>query len=210
MSTSVDCYSALCGLAIPALLYLVSGSVYRLYFHRTSHIPGPKLAALTYFYQAYYDVFPYSGQWIFQQIRLHKQYGPIVRVGPDEVHIDDPEFYTEFSGDSATKKRNKSKLFYWFVGAGGLIDSSSFATLPAEHHQIRRKALEPFFRVEMVRKLESKIVLHVEKMKSRLLKDAKGGQSVDLIPLMSAMTLGTCFHAGAGKASKSRGISQAY
>lgn len=196
MAPWADYCDAFCIASLSALAYIASGSIYRLYFHRTSHIPGPKLAALTYFYQAYYDLFPHSGQWIFQQIRLHEKYGPIVRVGPDEVHIDDPEFYKEFSGNTTTQKRDKSKLFYWFVGAGDLIDSSSFATLPAEHHQVRRNALEGFFRPDMVRQVEGRIAVHVEKMKARLVSDARGGQSVDLIPLMSALTLGMYLYAG--------------
>lgn len=199
MPPSIDVCNALCIVLVSALFYVLSGCIYRLYFHRISHIPGPKLAAITYFYQAYYDIFPYQGQWIFQQIRLHQQYGPVVRVGPDELHIDDPEFYTEFSGNGTSKKRDKSKLYYWFVGADDLIDSSSFATLDAEHHQMRRKALGGFFGVDMVRKLEDRIRIHVETMTERLLKDAKDDRAVDLIPLSSALTLGVCFF---GKAER--------
>ena len=95
--------------------YLAILSIYRLFFHRISHIPGPKLAALTYYYQAYYDVYPHKGKWLFHQMSLHEKYGPIMRVGPDEIHIADPDFYAEFAG-SATKRRDKSPLWYWFAG----------------------------------------------------------------------------------------------
>lgn len=179
------------------VFYILSLATHRLFFHRLSHIPGPKLAALTYLYQAYYDLFPHTGQWIFKQGRLHTAYGPIVRVGPDEVHIDDPEFYTEFSGNETTKKRDKSKLWYWFVGAGDLIDSSSFATLGAAHHGLRRKALEGFFRENMVSGLEGRIRVHVDKMRERLSRDSRGGRAIDLIPLLSATTLGRLLNSAA-------------
>jgi hypothetical protein len=35
-------------MAVAALAYTAALAVYRIYFHPISHIPGPKLAALTY------------------------------------------------------------------------------------------------------------------------------------------------------------------
>lgn len=49
----------------------------RLYFHPLSHIPGPRLAALTWWYEFYFDVVQ-PGQYVFQIQELHKQYGKIV------------------------------------------------------------------------------------------------------------------------------------
>lgn len=91
-----DSITKLSYVATTALLaYILLLAIYRLYFHRTSHIPGPKLAALTYLYQTYYDVCPYQGRWLWQCEALHKRYGPIIRVGPDEIHINDPAYYDE-------------------------------------------------------------------------------------------------------------------
>jgi hypothetical protein len=48
--------------------------LYRLYFHPLSHIPGPKLAALTFLYQTYYSLV--NGSRFYAQIgKLHKIYG---------------------------------------------------------------------------------------------------------------------------------------
>jgi hypothetical protein len=62
--------------AIAALLSLLTvvGALRRLYFHPLAHIPGPKLAALTWWYEFYYDVVQ-QGRYIFKIQELHRQYG---------------------------------------------------------------------------------------------------------------------------------------
>jgi hypothetical protein len=61
-------------LVIGAIAYIVGGAVYRLCFSPIAGFPGPKLAALTYWYEFYYDVIK-DGQYIFKIEELHKEYG---------------------------------------------------------------------------------------------------------------------------------------
>lgn len=74
------------------LLHSLWLGVWRLYFSPISHIPGPKLAALTWAYEFYYDIV-LGGQYTFKIIELHKKYGPIIRINPQEIHVGDPDFY---------------------------------------------------------------------------------------------------------------------
>lgn len=48
-------YSFLCVLAITLLYQVIAGAIYRLYYSPISHIPGPKIAALT-FWQVQYPL----------------------------------------------------------------------------------------------------------------------------------------------------------
>lgn len=57
-------------------LYLITRSMYRLYFSPLSHIPGPRLAALTRWYEAYYEIV-LNGQYSFHIDELHDKYGNI-------------------------------------------------------------------------------------------------------------------------------------
>lgn len=56
------------------LAYSVSISIYRLFFHPLARFPGPKLGALTRWYEFYYEIVR-KGQMTFQIQKLHAQYG---------------------------------------------------------------------------------------------------------------------------------------
>lgn len=55
-------------------LYLLLLGVYRLFITPYAKFPGPKLAALTYWYEFYYDVWK-EGQYTWKIRDLHRKYG---------------------------------------------------------------------------------------------------------------------------------------
>lgn len=64
-------FAALC---LATLLVLIDLSIRRLYFHPLAKFPGPKLAALTIWYEFYYDGLK-RGKYIFEIKRMHEKYG---------------------------------------------------------------------------------------------------------------------------------------
>lgn len=56
------------------LWYLAVLAIYRLYFSPLAKFPGPKLAALTRWYEFYYEVI-HNGQFLFHTRHLHERYG---------------------------------------------------------------------------------------------------------------------------------------
>lgn len=60
--------------ALSFLFYLISLAIYRLFFHPLAQFPGPKLAAITRYYEAYYDVWK-NGRYIFKIGEMHQKYG---------------------------------------------------------------------------------------------------------------------------------------
>ena len=56
------------------IAYLAGLAIYRLYFHPLAKFPGPKLAALTKYYEMYYEV-ALRGQFTFHFKELHEKYG---------------------------------------------------------------------------------------------------------------------------------------
>lgn len=61
--------------------YLLSVSVYRLWFSPIAHFPGPRLAALTVLYEFYWEAIC-CGQFTFHIGELHKKYGAALFMIP--------------------------------------------------------------------------------------------------------------------------------
>jgi hypothetical protein len=65
-------------LGILALLSLavwtIYGVIYRLYLSPIAKFPGPKLAALTLWYEFYYNIV-LNGQYVFEIKKMHEKYG---------------------------------------------------------------------------------------------------------------------------------------
>jgi hypothetical protein len=68
------------------LAYLIGLAFYRLYLSPLAQLPGPKLAALSQWYEFYYDVV-FPGQFFFQIQRMHKKYGILMKIPFLEGHI---------------------------------------------------------------------------------------------------------------------------
>lgn len=54
--------------------YYVAVGLYRLFLSPLAKFPGPKLAALTLWYEYYYDIIQ-PGQYLWKVEEMHKKYG---------------------------------------------------------------------------------------------------------------------------------------
>ncbi|KAK8070780.1 Cytochrome P450 [Apiospora hydei] len=97
-------------LLVPAATYLAV-IFYRLTFDPLARFPGPKIAACTGLYEAYYQCFKEGGGRYWVEVeKMHRQYGPIVRINPREVHISDSQWNDVYKYSS---KASKPKWFYF-------------------------------------------------------------------------------------------------
>lgn len=90
-------------LAFLLVIFTAYGVIYRLYLSPVASVPGPRLAALNVWYELYYDVIK-GGKYTWKIEQMHEQYGPIVRINPFEVHINDPDFYAEVYVNASRRK----------------------------------------------------------------------------------------------------------
>ena len=61
-----------------ACFYIVYGAIYRIFYSPIARFPGPRLAALTFWYEFYYDVVC-KGRYSWKIQGLHKEYGKLTR-----------------------------------------------------------------------------------------------------------------------------------
>ena len=142
-------------LSFIVLTYLLCS---RLLFSPLSRIPGPKLAALTTWYEIYYDIWQ-PGQYVWKIKEMHERFGPIVRVAPNEIHVSDPQFLDEIYAGAS---RNREK--YDFQLRTLPVPLSMGASRQHDLHRKRREALNPFFSKRSVMHLESMIHAKVQQL----------------------------------------------
>ncbi|KAK4695743.1 hypothetical protein P7C71_g2073, partial [Lecanoromycetidae sp. Uapishka_2] len=140
------------------IIYVIGLCSYRMYFDSLSHIPGPKLAAASLWYEFYYDVVV-KGQYTYKIRELHEKYGPVIRISPYEVHINDPEYIDTVYPGSASR----TMKYGWSMKMFGLR-SSFIVTESHELHRIRRGALANYFSKSNLLKMEPGVQSQVDKL----------------------------------------------
>ena len=187
------CTSALC---------FTGFAFYRLFLHPLAKFPGPKLAALTRYYEAYYDVMR-NGQYTFKIAELHKEYGivtdvssilyfpfsttclqhhqgPIVRISPYELHVSDSSFYEKlYRQDGRWNKYN------WSYDAFG-APSSAICTTDHGLHKRRRAPLNTYFSKVNVANRQAVILNRVQKLQARIDGFAASKSALNLGAALSA------------------------
>ncbi|KAK6863881.1 cytochrome P450 [Apiospora arundinis] len=96
-------------------------------WYRLRHIPGPFLASFSYLWLA--KVTRSTRQWhIYRE--LPKQYGSLVRVGPNEISTDDPEIIRKVSGVRSPYGKDA-----WYMGSRfNPFEDTMFTTLDTAAH----------------------------------------------------------------------------
>lgn len=167
-----DLVAALITTLFAYTLYIV---VSRIFLSPLRHIPGPRLAALTSWYEFYYDAIQ-QGKFVWKIKDLHSQYGsifltilrgsnvlmvllegPIVRITPWEIHINDVEFLDDIYAPSF-RRRDK----YAHQTRTLPVPLSLGGTVSHDLHRKRREALNPFFSKKSVQSLGPMIAEKVE------------------------------------------------
>lgn len=173
-------------MAVAAILTLLLGALlssclYRLYFHPLSRVPGPKLAACTSLWLAYHT---YIGDECTVVFTLHKKYGPVLRVAPNDVDIANGDaidpIYINRGGFPKTAVYSKFD-----------IDGHKtiFSTLTLPERASRAKAVAPLFSTASIRNSQDSLLQVVDDFVERLRSGAKSGQPVNVLQLGRALAI---------------------
>ena len=140
--------------ALFVIIRTLFGAVNRLYFSPIAGFPGPRVAALTFWNEFYYDVW-LGGRYSWKILDYHKKYGPIVRINPFEIHINDPWFYDQLYVSSSKGKTDK---WEWSMRMFGQVDNSAFNTLHHDKHRLRRGPWNPYFSKQSVYQAQTSLI----------------------------------------------------
>lgn len=141
-------------------------------FHPLSRFPGPKIAAASYLYEAYYDWW-LLGRYGKVIARMHEQYGPIIRINPDELHCSDPAFTDEiYAGPGRVRDKWQHQLN---TGGAGPVSVTGFSTVNHELHRLRKGALSKFFSRQQMLKLEGEVHDFAHMTVTKMMKSAGKG-----------------------------------
>lgn len=108
--------------------------------------------------------------------------GPIVRITPTELHVNDPEFF-----DILYARDGRRDKYAYFSGRFGYA-SDTFSTWQHELHHQRRKALSPFFSVKSIKEFQPVIRAKVDKLCTKLSAYVDDGRVLHLNRAWMALT----------------------
>ncbi|XPT00053.1 hypothetical protein M3J09_009215, partial [Ascochyta lentis] len=167
--------------AIFIVLLILARTIYRIYFHPLSHIPGPFLSSASSLWLHYHA---YIGDEASSIHRLHTQYGRDVRVAPNEVDISDADAVQPI-----------------YVAKGGFPKAPCYANFDIDGHKTifsttshdyraqRAKAVVPLFSTKSLRENQDAISGCVDRMMKRLGEEALSKKPVNVLNLTRALAV---------------------
>ncbi|KAF6845032.1 cytochrome p-450 [Colletotrichum musicola] len=155
-------------------IYVLARTVYYLYLSPLRHFPGPKLWAVSRLPWNYVNM---KGRITWRVRELHEQYGPVVRIAPDEL---------SFTSGAAWKKiyGQRSPEFPKALDGRGIAPAhingrKTLMTEDQERHARLRRAINPAFSERALREQEGYFQNHSDTLVRQLMKECKKG-AVDL------------------------------
>jgi cytochrome P450 len=155
--------------------YVIGNLVYNLFFHPLRKFPGPLKSRATHLWRHYRTV---VGDLPLCVKALHDEYGPVVRIAPDELSFTSPDAWHDIYGHHSYEMA-KFYRFYRFLGEKHTPES--IITAGRERHSALRRQLAHGFSDKAMRAQEPIINRYVDLLVERLYGHAGNGKkTVDL------------------------------
>ncbi|KAL2020295.1 hypothetical protein VTK56DRAFT_8523 [Thermocarpiscus australiensis] len=166
-----------------SILYVSGYVIYNLLFHPLRHFPGPLLMRAT---RWGYCARLMRGTLPLDMLDLHRRYGPVVRVAPDELAFSDPQAWRDIMGhrgrgsgadgeaaSAAAAEMEKWDKFYMPVkGAPRHIVNAG-----REEHALLRRTMAHGFSDRSMREQQPLIKQYIDLLIRRLREHGDGGKT---------------------------------
>ncbi|EMT67797.1 Benzoate 4-monooxygenase [Fusarium odoratissimum] len=145
--------------------------VYYRYLHPLAKYPGPPLASVTNLWKTYHL---WNLHLPHTLVRLHEQYGDVVRVGPNDLSFRNPDAVnTIYKGGRQLQKTG-------FYDGFTTFNPNLFGTQDEEIHAIRRRQMAHAFSLHSIKEMEHFVDSHILKLRNNLDHFCDSNQDFDL------------------------------
>lgn len=153
-----------------AVLTFAYYAIYNIYFHPLRCVPGPFAAKLSNFHLLGTFL---RGQQHSEQMEFHNIYGPVVRIAPNCVIVNDPAYFQAYC--------NWDKSNFWRAFRPHPVHFTHANAPTNALHNAQKKLIMPAYQMSVVAKHEYKIQKHVSTLIKHL-RD-RSGTIIDFAPL---------------------------
>lgn len=172
-----DFFSICLGLLSLYVVSLLASSVYNAFFGPLSSFPGPKTRALSIIPWARTT---WSGKDNLDITTLHAQYGPVVRVAPNQLSfVGDAQVWKDIHGfrKHGQYEVEKDKLFY----GQPLNKTPGIITADTATHSRQRKIVSHAFSDRALKEQEPMLKWWANKLRTKLTEQAARGDKSDML-----------------------------
>ncbi|KAJ5991650.1 cytochrome P450 [Penicillium canescens] len=170
-------------MAVLVLVLLLTKYLRRLFFHPLSKFPGPPIAAASHLWEFWQDMVC-NGTFLQAIPKLHKVYNsPVIRISPNHLHINDPEFYHKVF--KVSTDFYKAPYFYEAFGF-----ATSLATITDPHrHKPLRTVIAPMFTGSSVDGMAEQVYEMVHKATGIMaVQSQQGAQRLNVMHFLRCIT----------------------
>lgn len=162
------------------ILYTWLAAIYGAFFGPLSKIPGPKIWAISRLPRIYME---WQGEEAAGVDALHKKYGPVVRLAPNEVSFAGgaqawKDIYGYKKNAGQEKHPYRSSASYWTPANGA---PSMIQAVRDEEHQRLRRSLAVSFSEASMKQMEPRIKSWARLLQTKLAE--RGDTAVDMVEL---------------------------
>ncbi|OAP61609.1 hypothetical protein AYL99_03812 [Fonsecaea erecta] len=161
-------------LVLLCLLYEIGWIIYCRVWHPLADVPGPFAAS---FSRLWIAASVANGRAEHVQRRLHQQYGPLVRIAPDEVSVADPQAIKTIYG---IKSGFTKTDFYPPFAPNISLHGDHFTQLDETMHAERRKYVNSIYSMSTILESEPYIDGCIDVFLDKMAQVARQGKEIDL------------------------------